>query len=126
MVDSLLKGELKEDCKVTVVKDGVSIDTILPAGSVISYVGTPGGKKKHDNVVHFPMGNLIGFMTDIERAYNAGVLTDFAAIWRTVDKKPDDISEVEGYWFGEESSVMVLGLVERLRCYINEYIDDLE
>ena len=72
---------------------------------------------KNEKVRHIKDGDAtISYLRNIEKAYKEDRLTDFISIARYNDKT------LEYNWFGSESCIMHLGLLERMKSIINDWI----
>ena len=64
--------------------------------------------------------------------YNSGQLTEFVAIARVKNrncpecKGAEECRVIHYTWFGQETTLYHLGLVERMKRIINNFIEDVE
>jgi len=76
------------------------------------------------DVVNFnPRKDLVGFCKQCLDDYHAGVITDLVFVYR---RKIENKAELRWHWWGEESCTFCLGLIERTKGHIMDWIKNEE
>lgn len=71
-------------------------------------------------IINFnPRTDLVGFWKDCLDDYKAGNITDLVFVYR---RKNGEERQVCWHWFGEESSILALGLIEYMKHVIHNWI----
>jgi len=72
-----------------------------------------------------PRKGLVGVLHEVPDDYEAGKITDFVCIYRVVSGEEKEAS-LRYHWFGEETCTYMLGLLDRMKGYIMDWIRESE
>jgi len=84
---------------------------------------------KKTNVIDFPTESAFdGFLDELRETYKEKRLNNFICIYNYEYKKGEEIegfvSGIQDYWFGEKSTIYLLGLIEVIKDEILHYMAD--
>lgn len=73
------------------------------------------------------VGAFDEFLSDLKQAYDEGKLTTIVCIAQVKldDNEDNMVNELPGYWFGGDSCVGVLGLLEVMKRRVHDYMADM-
>ena len=74
-----------------------------------------------NKIVPFPKKEIENVFEETLELYREGKIKNLVLIY-TVDNYKGYEQAVGNYWFGEKSCLFVLGLIERMKMIVNEYI----
>lgn len=84
---------------------------------------------KKSNVINFPTQSAFDrFLDDLRDAYKENRLNNFICIYDHEYKKGEEregfVNGIGNYWFGEKSTIYLLGLLEVMKDEILKYMFD--
>ena len=84
---------------------------------------------KKSNVINFPTESAFdAFLDELREAYKDNRLNNFICIYDYKYKKGEErkgfLSGVDHYWFGEKSTIYILGLLAVIKDEILKYMAD--
>ena len=82
---------------------------------------------KKSNVIDFPTeSDFYEFLDELRDVYKENRLDNFICIYQYQYKKGEEregfVAGIENYWFGEKSTIYLLGLVETIKDEILKYM----